>query len=195
MDYPLLLRRSADPAFIDHVARLADENFVRFTLNQVDPERRRYWQMEVLPDQTLADKKRELIDRFGLTNWIEDPYFRDLIGCIFEGGSVHPHIDMVCGDRMHVRINLLVQAPEAGCVPLLDGIAIDPRPGDAWVCFASHCEHATTAVIGRKPRVLLSYGFQVDRVAAFGIFAKYLAWRMGHAANDDAKARRSAGTA
>jgi len=122
-------------------------------------------------------KKQELIARFGLTNWIADPKLHDLIGHISEGGAVHPHTDFECEGRMHMRINVLVSKPEGGCVPLLDDIPIAVDLGDAWLCLASHCKHATTAVEGPRARSIVSYGLQVGREDGFKLLTTYVGWR------------------
>jgi hypothetical protein len=179
-DYPFVIRQAADMFFIEHVEELTRRNLHSFTPNNVDPERRKYLTIKGDIDSTLKEKKLELIDKFKIVDWVPDSKFYDLIGYISEGGSVHPHRDGSDDGRMHIRINLLVSKPESGCVPMLDGIPIDIDLGDAWLCFASHCEHSTTPVRGSKNRSIVSYGLQVDAQAAFGLFSKYMGWKMAH---------------
>jgi hypothetical protein len=93
---------------------------------------------------------------------------------------VHPHTDRELDQRLHVRINLLLKNPHGGCLPVLDGIPIAVGLGDAWVCLASRCRHATTPVEGPSPRSIISYGLQVERAQAFGLLAQYLGWNMQH---------------
>lgn len=182
-DYPFLLRGVADRAFLDHVAALVAANADRFTPNDVDPERRRYWTMTDGGDDVLRAKKAELIARFGIGNWIADPRLHDLIGSISEGGAVHPHTDLESEGRLHLRMNVLVNKPEGGCVPLLDGIPIAVDLGDAWLCFASRCLHATTAVEGQRPRGIISYGLQVAIADSFAMLGRYFVWQRAHRAD------------
>jgi hypothetical protein len=176
-DYPFVIRQAADPPFIDHVLGLIAGNLHHFTPNRVHPQRRKFWSIKDDIDPRLSAKKLELIGQFGIKDWAIDPNLHDLIGYITEGGTVHPHTDRNAGDRVHVRINLLVSKPEAGCIPLLGGIPIDVDVGDAWICFASRCRHATTPVQGPTFRSIVSYGLQVERAEAAGLLAKYLAWK------------------
>jgi hypothetical protein len=180
-EYPFVIRAAGEPAFLRHVSTFIDRNEAHFTPNNVDPERRKWLRLD--GDDPLIDaKKRDLVAQFAIADSIPDPTFNDLIGWISEGGSVHPHKDPASDGRMHVRINMLVDKPDAGCVPTFDGIPVDVDVGDAWLCFASHCMHATTAVVGKKRRSILSYGLQVDQRAAFGMFSRYMAWRIAHGA-------------
>lgn len=181
-EYPFLLRNAADAEFLSYIAEFIDRNEDRFTPNKVDPERRKWMRMsEDGKDPVIASKKMELISLFAIGDWVPDPTFDDLIGYITEGGVVHPHTDPASDGRMHIRINLLVSKPQSGCIPLLDGIPIDVGLGDAWICFASHCRHATTAVVGSRRRSIISYGLQVDRRSAFPLFSKYLTWKAAYA--------------
>ncbi|MCF8477803.1 MAG: hypothetical protein K9G60_12310 [Pseudolabrys sp.] len=179
--YPFIIRQAGDRQFVEAVQQLIDDNIEKFMPNGTDPQRRKWWKLADDIDPVLNAKKLELIERFGIADWIPDPNFCDLIGWISEGGAVHVHADPACERRMHIRINLLVGAPESGCVPLLDGIPIDIGLGDAWLCFASHCRHATTPVAGKKHRSIVSYGLQVEQTAAFGLFSRYIAWKMANA--------------
>lgn len=181
-DYPFTIRAAADADFLAHTRRLIAENADRFVPNGKDAERRKFWTLRGDYDPVLRAKKLELIARFAIADWILDPKYEDLIGHIAEGGSVHAHTDAQVGLRMHIRINLLVTEIDGGCVPLLDGIPIAVEPGEAWLNFASHCRHATTPVIGKRPRSIISYGLQVQHAEAFALYSRYLAWRKIHAA-------------
>jgi hypothetical protein len=189
--YPFLVRGAADAGFLAHVASLIEAHPGRFTSNRHDPARRQFWELVDDSDPVLKAKKLALIEEFGITGWRADPNLHDLISRIAPGGQVHPHRDVAQAGRMHVRINVLVGAPEAGCVPVLDGNSLDVAAGDAWVCFASHCEHATTPVIGSRERILLSYGLQVEQLAGFPLFARYRAW-MNAAAREQGAVRVAA---
>jgi len=180
-DYPFVIRRAGDPGFIRHAQELIRQNAGKFRPNVEDAERRKYWKLAGDYDPRLKAMKLALVEKFAIRDWILDPTFLDIIGHISEGGFVHPHVDDQCGTRMHMRINLLVQAPQAGCIPLLDGIPIRIAQGDAWLNLASHCRHATTPVIGATPRSIVSYGLQVEHVEAFGLYARYLTWKAAHA--------------
>jgi hypothetical protein len=175
--YPFLVRQAGGQDFIAHVKGLVKANAHRFQPNDVDPSRRKFWEIREGLDLVLKAKKLDLVEHFGVSQWSEEPNYHDLIGCIGEGGYVHAHQDPVIEKAMHVRINLLVTAPDSGCIPLLDGIPVEVGPGDAWLCFASHCEHATTPVVGKRNRIAVSYGLQVEQRAGFALFSRYLRWK------------------
>ena len=181
-DYPFTIAGAGDATFLSHVSDYVERNEDRFTPNEADPERRKWLRMTAGDiDPVIAAKKLELADRFAITDWIPDPKFDDLIGWITDGGSVHPHTDSANEGRMHIRINVLVTQPEGGCVPVLDGIPIEVGLGDAWLCFASHCRHSTTPVVGKRRRSIISYGLQVRDEAGFPLLAKYLIWKAANA--------------
>jgi len=178
--YPFIIRQAGDAGFVAHAQELIRRNAGAFRRNVQDLDHRQYWTLTGDYDPQLMAKKHELAERFGLKDWVLDPLFGDLIGRISEGGAVHSHIDAQSGTRMHVRINLLVRAAEAGCVPLLDDIPIAIAQGDAWLNLASHCCHATTPVIGGTARSVISYGLQLDHVEGFGLYSRYLVWKKAH---------------
>lgn len=180
-DYPFVIRQAADADFVAYAQNLIQTNIEKFKPNRADPQRRKYWLMKDEIDRRLKIKKVELIEKFGIADWVVDPAYYDLIGYIAEGGAVRAHKDADVEGRAHIRINVLVHAPERGCVPLLDDIPIDIGLGDAWLCFAGLCRHATTPVEGRRFRSIISYGMQVDRSEALPLFARYMAWRVRHA--------------
>jgi hypothetical protein len=87
---------------------------------------------------------------------------------------VHPHTDRELDQRLHVRINLLLKNPHGGCLPVLDGIPIAVGLGDAWVCLASRCRHATTPVEGPSPRSSSATACRSNARK------RYLGWNMQH---------------
>ncbi len=173
-EYPFLVRGAADAPFLAHVDGLIDENIANF---QPNGSHKRFWSFTDGGDSIIQRKKLELIEHFGIVNWIGDTHTHDFIGMIDEGGVIRPHTDPNLDGRLHVRINVIVRMPDSGCVPLLDDIPIDVGLGDAWLCFSGRCCHATTPVSGTHSRSALSYGLQVEQSAIFPLLATYLAWR------------------
>ncbi|HVZ53820.1 MAG TPA: hypothetical protein VG986_17765 [Pseudolabrys sp.] len=175
LDYPFTIKAAVDRDYLDYVAACIERHAGEFMPNSFDPERRKWWRFG--EDPVLDAKKHDLIARFGLPDWVPEPDFGDYIGWIAEGGSIHTHRDNAPRDKMHVRINVLVRKPDAGCVPVLDEQPIDIDLGDAWICLASQCWHAATPVVGKAPRNVVSYGMRIDRVTGLPLYAKYLGWR------------------
>lgn len=62
----------------------------------------------------------------------------------------------------HTRFNFIISKPENGGDPIMDGEIYDMSENQVWVCPAAKVEHDITKVEGKKPRILLSYGYFLD---------------------------------
>lgn len=95
----------------------------------------------------------------GVDSFIPEHIFGNFIGVNFEGGAVHEHRDPKNEKNfIHTRFNFLLQKPEGGGDPIINGVVYPMNEGQGWLNLASEWLHGSTAVIGKKERVVLSLG-------------------------------------
>lgn len=117
-------------------------------------------EMSGIPDSVYLIKKRieSLIDR----PFVYDTNFYDFLSVNLPGASIHPHKDPNLDGHTHTRFNLLISVPESGGSPIYNGTKFDIEERMLWCCEAGKYEHATTPVLGTKPRINISFGFQIE---------------------------------
>ncbi|RKP47022.1 hypothetical protein [Trinickia fusca] len=103
--------------------------------------------------------KLSIIERFGLRNTPPEPLYRDLCSLITRGGAVHMHRDPNQGGLIHTRFNVMISKPQAGGQPIIDNEILDVPEGGIYRVDAGLKLHGTTAVLGDRPRIILSFGF------------------------------------
>lgn len=113
-----------------------------------------------VPEEVFLIKTgiEKLIDR----PFIHDPFFGDFLSFNLQNAAIHKHKDDNCEGKTHTRFNLLLSVPEAGGNPIYNGSEFEVKEGMLWRCEAGRYEHSSTAVIGKKPRINLSFGFQIQ---------------------------------
>lgn len=113
-----------------------------------------------LPKEYMLVKQR-IIDTDRL-NYIIDPTFGDFLSFNLEGGNIHKHTDPNSTGRTHTRYNLLLSVPDEGGQPIYGGeYKIDYEEKFIWRCEAGKHTHESLPVVGTKPRINISFGFQI----------------------------------
>jgi hypothetical protein len=98
-------------------------------------------------------------NQIGIPEFKEEPLFGNFLGINSAGGNVHEHMDP--GDEFgnhHLRLNIMIQKPHGGGMPVIDGIEYKIEEGQAWINYASDWRHGSTKVVGDRDRVVLSMG-------------------------------------
>jgi hypothetical protein len=108
--------------------------------------------------------KDRVIETEKINDWILDPRFEDAIGINREGGSIHQHVDSNVDGYTHVRYNVILSYPEQGGHSVYNGKINELKERMVWRCVAGKIKHGSTPVIGEKPRITLTLGFQVKEV-------------------------------
>ena len=109
--------------------------------------------------------KDRVIEVEKINDWILDPYFEDAIGINKEGGSIHLHSDLNLDGYTHVRNNIILSYPYEGGHSIYNGKINELKERMVWKCVAGRVKHGTVPVIGEKPRITLTLGFQIkDKV-------------------------------
>jgi len=64
------------------------------------------------------------------------------------------------------RLNVLISKPEAGGDPVMfiggKEVVIAVQENEPWLCVSGRYEHSTTRTQGPTPRILLSFGYNLD---------------------------------
>lgn len=113
-------------------------------------------------DHTLSEEIRVFSNRcyesLGIFEYEDEPLFGNLIGVNKEGAFVHHHTDPGVDDKCHVRLNFMIQKPESGGMPIINGVEYTIEQGGCWKNIASMWQHGSTKVAGNKERIVLSLG-------------------------------------
>ena len=104
---------------------------------------------------------RAMEERFGLVGAQVEPLFGHMVALQEPGAYVHMHRDPAVPGLRHVRMNLMLQVPDEGGMPIIDGVEVPIAPGQAWVFRPYKYVHGTTLIWGARPRVNLSFGWLV----------------------------------
>ena len=175
--YPFVIRNAVSTDFLRYVATIIENQLSQFVANNAGANRKFLHLEDVLPegDKVLYECKKHLAEHFQLGEYEVLPELKDFLTHITEGGFVHPHTDRDLEGKRHVRINVLIKQTQ-GCIPLVDGLPLEVEAGDAWLNFASLCEHGTTPVVGPGFRSALSFGFQINPSRCDQLYAIHKDW-------------------
>lgn len=110
----------------------------------------------------ILDIKEKIIRRERLNNSRLDPWYGDFLSFNFSGAAIHLHTDPNLDKCTHTRYNLIINKPESGGDILYNGSIIPVEEKMLWRCEAGRYLHGSSAVVGSKPRVNISFGFQID---------------------------------
>ena len=110
--------------------------------------------------QCIWDIKKRIFDKENAHQYEQEPQFKDSVGYMINGGSLHHHIDQNPKDSnlIHTRFNVYVQLPEKGGHPIYNNIHC-PLKERTYICCRSGLDfHRSTQVEGNRERIILSFG-------------------------------------
>jgi hypothetical protein len=113
------------------------------------------------PPKLFLDVKQRIIEIENFTEYELDSIFQDFISFNETGGAIHEHKDQNHPNKTHTRYNLLLSMPDKGGNPIYDGQVILVKEKMLWRCEAGKFNHASLPVEGTKPRINISFGFQL----------------------------------
>jgi hypothetical protein len=87
----------------------------------------------------------------------------NLIYIMDSGKKLHKHIDVNDIDSYHIRFNVIIQNPEQGGVPIYAEKKIKTKERCYIICRSGLDYHETTVVSGNKPKIIISYGYSIDK--------------------------------
>lgn len=105
--------------------------------------------------------KNKLIKIENIKDWIEEPYYKDLIGINSTGGSIHQHTDLNIDGYTHIRYNVILKYPTEGGHSIYNGKINVLKENMVWRCVAGKVRHGSVPVKGEIPRITLSLGFLI----------------------------------
>ncbi len=141
---------------------LNTENEKYFSLNRTSPARKGCV-ISNYPELPISDRIQAFAifayKSIGVDSFIPEHVFGNFIGVNLQGGSVHEHRDPRNEKNfIHTRFNFLLQKPEQGGDPVINGTVYPMDEAQGWLNLASEWLHGSTTVIGERERVVLSLG-------------------------------------
>ena len=92
----------------------------------------------------------------------EDGRLGSLLSWHQTGGAVHEHNDDFNTGKRHIRFNLFLSKPDSGGAPIYDGKELEFEERMLIPYEADKFFHSSTPVVGVKPRIIISYGWQFE---------------------------------
>jgi hypothetical protein len=80
------------------------------------------------------------------------------------GSATHYHIDTNDNDMYHIRFNVIIQNAECGGESIYKGIVQKGIERQYIMCRSGIDKHSSTCIKGNKPRIAISYGFNIPKV-------------------------------
>lgn len=152
--------------FIDEECRQSIEIWARSVFKELKPniasDNRFYNKLSSL--SSVHNSLYQIKEEIGKTidkEFIYDPFFEDFLSFNLNGGAIHHHTDPNSDGYIHTRYNLIISAPNAGGNPIYNGEEFQIHERMLWCCRAGEIVHGSTPVIGNKPRINISFGFQI----------------------------------
>lgn len=97
--------------------------------------------------------------KLGIEYVNDEPIFGNFIGVNEPLGFVHKHNDPKNDlGYHHVRLNFMVQKPEVGGNPIIDGVEYTIQENQSWINVADLWFHGSMPVSGNRNRIVLSLG-------------------------------------
>lgn len=116
------------------------------------------------PYESLLRIEKQLMQYYNFKDFYRDNQFGTMISYSEKGHEVHEHTDEnFRSEDVHTRINLMISKPEEGGLAIINEELIEVEENESWLCVAGHYKHSSTEVKGEKPRIVLSFGYQVNK--------------------------------
>ena len=151
----MIERGVVDAETLREIALWAVENYTSFRANPNTGGRYALLGERNDAPASIISVQKIVEERFGEFVGLPPASFGDFCGVQKAGCSTHRHRD-ADGD---IRLNVMVQKPLGGGHPVVDGNELQVEEGDAWVCNAGEVFHESRPVVGRRVRVILSFGY------------------------------------
>lgn len=138
------------------------QNESKFESNPVGPNRKFYsFNNDLNIPSLLFEIKDRIIQKENIKIWTNEPMYGDYIGWISENGFIHEHKDLNVGSLSHIRYNLFLSVPKKGGEPIYNSKKINYYERMYFKCNSGNEMHSCEKVIGKKPRIVISYGFLI----------------------------------
>lgn len=130
---------------------------------EVEQGTRRFCMLTKHPNLELSQMveafKEIAYEEIGVQDILPEPQFGNFVGVNMTGGSVHEHQDeRDSNNNIHLRFNFMIQKPNIGGNPIINGKEYWIDEDMCWMNYASEWKHGSTPVAGDRARVVLSLG-------------------------------------
>lgn len=116
-------------------------------------------------------------EEIGISEILPEPQFGNFVGVNTKGGSVHEHKDARdTNNNIHLRFNFMIQKPDIGGNPIINGKEYWIDEDTCWMNYASEWKHGSTPVAGDRARVVLSLGACVPEHIVKEKISKKIGW-------------------
>lgn len=116
----------------------------------------------------VFDIKKRIFDKEDLYGYQQEPIFKDSIGYMLDGASLHLHTDPNPSESelIHTRYNVYVQLPDKGGYPIYNNIHCTLKERTYICCRSGLDYHSCAKVEGPRERIILSFGLllPIDRI-------------------------------
>lgn len=148
---------------------------------EVEQGNRRFCMLTDYPSLELSqmvDAFKEIAyEEIGVKDILPEPQFGNFIGVNMKGGSVHEHQDARDdNNNIHLRFNFMIQKPDIGGNPIINGKEYWIDEDMCWMNYASEWKHGSTPVAGDRARVVLSLGACVPEHIVKEQISKKIGW-------------------
>jgi hypothetical protein len=140
------------------------ENEHKFFSNDFGPHRKvHFFDFNSEAPSLLYEIKDRIIERENIKKWYPEPMLGNYIGWISNGGFIQRHTDPNPKDGDHIRYNLFLSVPHQGGLPIYSDKIISVKDRDYIRCNSGLEFHQSQIVVGDKPRIVISYGFILQK--------------------------------
>ena len=149
---------------------------------EVEKNKRRFCTLSNIEHIEIAQVvdafKHIAYEEIGITEILPEPQFGNFIGVNLEGGSVHEHQDSRDrNNNIHLRFNFMIQKPDIGGNPIINGKEYWIEENECWMNYASEWRHGSTPVYGDRERIVLSMGACVPENVVREKLSSKIGWK------------------
>lgn len=165
MTYPVIIDAKLDEEISDFLLKFAlsqHKDQSKFTSNGPSRQFCKLNDHQNLFAFNIDKLTKTVFNSINLYKIQKEPLFGVFVGVNNEGGAIHQHTDPAPDGYIHTRINFLLSKPSFGGMPIINDIEYSIEEKSCWINLASVWRHASTPVIGKKNRVVLSVGALVE---------------------------------
>ena len=149
-----------------------NSNYLRLKKNGDNRYMKSMYDIPDLP-KIVWDIRKRIVELENLHEAISEPVLKDAIGYTMDSGQLHQHTDPNKDDLFHTRFNVYVQLPEKGGFPVYGGNVYRLRERTYICCRSGIDSHYCEKVEGSKARIVLSYGFLLEKERVENIVYDY----------------------
>ena len=121
----------------------------------------------IIPPKDIPNAPLDIIEKYKLQitelenikNFLPKPKSGDFIWIEIENSTINYHYDKNFDGYVHTRYNLILSYPEEGGHSIYGDKINVLEERMLWKCIAGKVKHGATTVIGKKPRITLSFSF------------------------------------